>query len=463
MNKQKGQQSGRINLRLREMNRTLTMLSAPSIVENCLYSLVFLSDTLIVGRLHNEKFLAAAGLSGILTFLVTAPFIALTMAATSIVARSWGEMEHEIARKHAGCSMVIAFLMAIILFGLSAPFTSPILLFFGADPEVVPYGATYLQILLISCLTGLPMMVSNGMLRGTGDTFRPMVITGMMNVVNIVVSIMLAFGIWAPKLGFYGVAWGTVVARTVGIFFSLALLIGPRGLHLQWQHFWPIQKKVLGRICYLAWPAYIERGMNSVYYMLFMVMVTNLGTTVLAAHQIAMQIENVAIMPAWGLAVATTTITGQAIGAGRPRIAKIAVKKIIAAVSVLMVILCLVFLVFGPQIARLFGATPEVVELAGMATRLSAIELPFLAITFIFIGALRGVGDTRSPMYVAFVSMLVCRLGGVWLLAYHLNMGLAGVWLSTAMDWMVRAVGLGWFFRREAWTVLHQKEKEKFA
>ncbi|MEN6307285.1 MAG: MATE family efflux transporter, partial [Anaerohalosphaeraceae bacterium] len=226
MSKQSGQQTGRINLRLREMNRTLTMLSAPSIIENCLYSLVFLSDTLIVGRLQNEKFLAAAGLSGILTFLVTAPFIALTMAATSIVARSWGEMAHEAARKHAGCSILIAFLMAIVLVCFSAPFAAPIMLVFGADPEVVPYGATYLQILLISCLTGLPMMVSNGMLRGKGDTFRPMLITGLMNVVNIVVSIMLAFGIWAPKLGFYGVAWGTVVARTVGIFFSLALLIG---------------------------------------------------------------------------------------------------------------------------------------------------------------------------------------------------------------------------------------------
>jgi Na+-driven multidrug efflux pump len=61
MNNTKGQQSGRINLRLRQMNRTLTVLSAPSVVENCLYSLVFLSDTLIVGRLHNEKYLAAAG------------------------------------------------------------------------------------------------------------------------------------------------------------------------------------------------------------------------------------------------------------------------------------------------------------------------------------------------------------------------------------------------------------------
>jgi putative MATE family efflux protein len=206
----------------------------------------------------------------------------------------------------------------------------------------------------------------------------------------------------------------------------------------------------------------MERGLTSVYYMLFMKMVAHLGTTILAAHQVALQLENLAVMPAWGLATAITTIAGQAVGAGRYRVARIAVKKVVIAVSVLMAALCVIFLVFGPQVARLFGATPEVVGLAGLATRLAAIELPFMAITFVFIGALRGVGDTRSPMYVSFVSMLICRLGFVWLMAYYLHWGLVGVWLATAIDWMVRATGLGWFFKREAWTLLHEKEKQRF-
>jgi len=57
---------------------------------------------------------------------------------------------------------------------------------------------------------------------------------------------------------------------------------------------------------------------------------------------------------------------------------------------------------------------------------------------------------------------LIFRLGGVYLLAYTLNLGLAGVWLATALDWFIRAIGLGWFFKREAWTVLHEKEKQRF-
>jgi Na+-driven multidrug efflux pump len=63
---------------------------------------------------------------------------------------------------------------------------------------------------------------------------------------------------------------------------------------------------------------------------------------------------------------------------------------------------------------------------------------------------------------VGLVSLLIFRLGGVYLLAYALHLGLAGVWLATALDWLVRAIGLGWFFKREAWTLLHEKEKQRF-
>lgn len=453
---------GRINLRLRDLNKTLASLSMPSMAENSLYSLVFISDTIIVGRLHNENYLAAAALSGILMFIVNAPFIALSIGSTSIVARSWGELAFETARRHAGCAMIVAFLMALFLFALASPFAGPIMTFFGAAEEVLPDAARYLRILLISCLSGLPMMVCNGMLRAKGDTTRPMLITGMMNIVNIAASIMLAFGIGAPKLGFFGVAWGTVIARTVGIIFSMGFLISAKGLDLRTEHFVKITRAVLGRLWYLFWPAYVERGLTSLYYMLFMKMVAHLGTTVLAAHQVALQIENLVIMPIWGLAVAVTTVTGQAIGAGRHRVARIAVYKVITAVSMVMAGICCIFLLFGPQMARLFGATPEVVRLAGIATRLAAIEMPFLAITFVFIGALRGAGDTRSPMYASFVSMLICRLCGVWLLAYYFGLGLAGVWLASALDWVIRSIVLGWFFKREAWTLLHKKEKQRF-
>jgi len=127
-----------------------------------------------------------------------------------------------------------------------------------------------------------------------------------------------------------------------------------------------------------------------------------------------------------------------------------------------MGILSIVFALWGPQLVRIFGATPQVLDGAGTALRIAGLELPFMAFTFIFIGALRGAGDTKSALYVGLVSTVIFRLGGTWLLAFYLGWGLAGVWTATAADWAVRAAALFFFFRTGVWKKLHQLEKARF-
>lgn len=143
-------------------------------------------------------------------------------------------------------------------------------------------------------------------------------------------------------------------------------------------------------------------------------------------------------------------------------IAEIAVRRLLIAAGLFMSLLSILFGAAGAWLVRVFGATPEVLDLSGLALRIAALELPFLAFTFVFIGALRSAGDTRTPLYVNLASTLIFRLGGTWLLAFYLDMGLAGVWLATAADWAVRSAALLWFFRKGIWKKLHQKEKNRF-
>ncbi len=109
------------------------------------------------------------------------------------------------------------------------PLADRLLVWLGAEPDVVPVGAAFLRILLCSVLLGSPMWVANGIIRATGDTRTPMVFSLIMNAVNILASIVLAFGIgpW-PGMGLMGVAWGTVVARSLGGLLSVSIAMTRR-------------------------------------------------------------------------------------------------------------------------------------------------------------------------------------------------------------------------------------------
>lgn len=455
--------SGRLNLRLRDLNRTMAGLAAPAIFENLLFSLVFFVDTLIVGWLRDADFLAASALAGLAMFFINAPYIALAVSTSSIVSRLWGEGDRQSACRYAALSLTLSFSTAAVIAAVGYWFSESIIRLLGASGAVLPAGSRYLKILMLSCVFGLPLFTSNSIHRSKGDVLRAMWVSLLMNAVNLIVSVILAFGIGVPRMGFYGVAWGTVLARTAGAVVSVASLSARGSIGLNWGHFLKPTRIMLRRLWYLAAPALAERLSNTLVYVLFMRLVATLGTTTLASHQLALQMESFAYMPVWGLAVAATTLVGQAVGAQLEHIAEFAVQRMLAVSAVFMGLLSFIFAGWGPQLVRIFGATPEVLTGAGTALRIAGLELPFMAFSFIFIGALRGAGDTRSPLYIGLVSMLFFRLGGTWLLAFTLGWGLVGVWVATASDWAVRAAALFFFFRRGVWKKLHQIEKQRFS
>lgn len=458
-----GAKSRGLDLRLRTLNGTLWRLAWPVVVENLLFSMVFFSDTLITGWLRDEKMLAATALAGLLMFLMNAPFIAFGAAANSIVSRCWGERDFGTARRCAGIAVGLSVALAVLLCFAAWPYADAVVRLFGADEAVAPISARYLRIILLSGFCGFPMIVSNAVIRGVGNTRTPMLVAGLMNGANVLFSVIFAFGwLGLPAMGVYGVAWGTVIARGVGFCGSAGYLLYPHGVGVLPTYLVCGSRKLLMRLWRLAWPTLAERVGNSVIYLMFMRLVAGQGTTVLAAHQIANQVESLAFMPAWAVGVATTTIVGQAVGARLEHIAESAVRRMMLFSGLLMGLLGAVFILFGPFIVRVFGATEPVIEQAALAIRISAAELMFMAWTFILMGAMRGAGDARSPLIVSLTSTLIFRLGGVLLLTYGLKMGLAGIWIATAADWAMRSLGLAIFFKKGAWKKLHELEKQHF-
>lgn len=428
-------------------------LALPAVTENLLVTMVYLADTLLIGRLKDPAALAAVSLGGLFLNIATQLFSAISVAATTLVAHAWGGARYEQARRIAAQAILFAILFAAGAIALMWPSASALLQLMGASTRATAMGSMYMRIILVASLLGFPMLVLNGIMRGSGDTRTPMTITLVMNVWHVLVAALLIFGMGPfPTLGLSGAAWATASAQLLGGSFALFLVMsGKRFLKLHWRDVLHWDRQLMGQILRLSMPTASESLVMRLGFTLFMRIVSSLGEVPLAAHQIAVNVESLSFMPGFGLSVASTTLVGQSLGARKPELAEESIRSTMRISIVLMGAVGVIFALFGPALASIFGSTPEVLALAGNAVRIGALEQLPIAVLMVVAGSLRGAGDMRTPMLATLVGTLFFRVPMVYLFAIVFRWGLNGVWLGTAVDWTARATLIYLLFRKGTW------------
>ncbi len=443
----------RLDLRREVLNRTILHLAWPAVAENLLATAVFSVDLILVGWLHDNNALAAVGLGRTVMFVVNGFFDALAISAIALVARAWGEDDRPAAQRFGAQALTVGLLMALAVMLLLMPTVEPFLALLGATPTVSHMGGAYLRAILTSSLLGFPMIVANGIMRGTGDTRTPMWLTLIMNGFNIVLAYVLIFGLGPVQgMGMIGAGWATASARALGGLLAMgALFSGKTRLQLQFKALFHWDGSLVRRLVRLALPNVVETAISRAGYIAFMVIVTSLSIAQQAAHQIALGIESFSFMPAWGLSVAAAALAGQALGAGDREMADLGIRRTLLFSLGLMAGIGVIFLSFSHPLVILFGSTEEARELAAVAVRIAAVEQVFLGVQMVLAGGLRGAGDTRTPMWVTLLGTTLLRVPVVYLFAVALHGGVAGVWWGTSADWAGRAVLIWFLFRRGKW------------
>jgi putative MATE family efflux protein len=450
----KGQMAAPTLVLTREnLSHNIVKLALPAVGENLLVTMVFLVDTLLIGWLKDPAALAAVSLGGLFLNIANQLFSAVSVSATALVAHAWGAGNYEQARRIAVQAIVVAVLFAAVAIAVLWPLATSMLIWMGASSRAAALGAQYMRIILVTSLLGFPMVVLNGIMRGSGDTRTPMMVTLVMNIFNVLAAAVLVFGLGPlPEQGLPGAAWAAALARLLGGIFALYLVMsGRRFLKIHWRELLHWDRQLIGQMLRLSLPTGGESVIMRLGFILFMRIVSALGEVPLAAHQIAVNVESLSYMPGFGLSVASTTLVGQSLGAKKPDLAEESIRGTMRISLIVMGAVGAVFALFGPQLAAAFGSTPEVLALAGSAVRIGALEQLPIAVQMVLAGSLRGAGDMRTPLYATLLGTLFFRVPIVYLFAVVLGWGLDGVWLGTALDWTARAALLYFLFRRGAW------------
>lgn len=438
------------------LNRQLFQLAWPSLVENLLQTMLGFVDLVFVGQLGPDA-IAGVGLGNQLMVLLQVLFMGLAVGNTALVARAIGAGDKPDAERIAKQSLLLGAFVSIGVALIGILYSDSIIRVMGATEEVTGIGGGFLRVVSAFSIVIAVMLIGGGTLRGSGDTRSPMVITGFINVINIVLDYLLIFGNFGfPNLGPVGSAVATTIARGVGAVLILYVLF-KRGsiLKLPVRGGWGLHHESIGRILDIGGPAAAEQIVFNLGFLTFSAIAIFLGTDDLAAQQIAFNISNFSILPAFAFGVAATTLVGLNLGARDAGRAEASAWQALKSGMVWMLLMGVGFFVGRAFLVGMYTDDPDVQRLGEMCLIFIAFAQPLQAIAVILASALRGAGDTRATLVFTFIGIWIVRVAFGYLMGIVFGLGLFGVWLGWIADFVTRATLIYLRFRDGRWKMLY--------
>ncbi|MFQ5494354.1 MAG: MATE family efflux transporter, partial [Phycisphaerae bacterium] len=292
-------------------------------------------------------------------------------------------------------------------------------------------------------------IVGSAALRGAGDMRTPMLIFAAVNAVNIVASCTF---VYVLKLGVNGIVFGTVTARMVGGVLIVAVLArGRAGMLLRRRELgilWPRTRRILR----IGVPAAVDGAIMWLGHVALLAVVGRVaaGQIAFAAHIIAVRVEALTYLPAVAWGTATATMVGQALGAGDRRRAMRSGLEAVLQCGVFSLVVAVVFYAGADWIYAQMSRNLEVGAMGVGPFRVLAVLQPTMVVSIVLVWGLRGAGDTRVPMLITIVGIVI-RLSAGYYFGIVKEGGLMGAWMGMFGDMIWRAAATAVRYVRGRW------------
>lgn len=427
----------------------------PSALEAVLVSLIGSIDTMMVGGLGPAA-IAAVGITNQPKFILLSVIMSLNVGVTAIVARRRGQEDKLGANSCLRQSLLISFVISIIMAAVGFIFAEPLMIFAGAQDDVIGLSTNYFRIIMFSMIfTAISLTINAGQ-RGIGNTKISMRTNVYANLFNLVFNFILINGIaFFPKLGVNGAAIATVIGSAVGCVMSvMSVTHKPQFLHLRLRDGFRFDRQTIKSLVSISGSAMVEQVFMRVGFFAYAKIVAELGTVAFATHQICMNIINMSFAFGDGLSIASSSLVGQSLGAKRPDMA-IAYGKIGQRMAFAISTVLFFVFIFGRKfLIRMFSPDPAIIALGGTIMIIIALCTHAQTSQVVFTGCLRGAGDTKFVAMISFISIGVIRPVLTYVLCLPLGFGLIGAWLSLMVDQGLRFCLSAVRFSKGKWTSL---------
>ncbi len=423
------------------------VLAGPLVLQNISQTLLGVVDTYFVSRISTES-LAAVGLSVVMFFAVLMLFRGTANGTIVFIGRAHGARDDAKIGEAVWRSLnMIAWLSLTVL---ALPWLFSLLMSVAApadSPTVRELGTTYLQIRAFEIPLVMFSTVVWGFLVGRGDSRTPMILAWVTVLTNIFFDWILVLGnLGAPQLGVAGAAYATVLANTVNLMLSAAILWSRTNR----------RKFGTGKIRIASWSEIkgvlqigVPMGMGDFVeiasFSAFFALIARLGTDILAANQIALQYMSISFTFGFAINMAASSLVAKYLGAKQPDVAESVGYRASVVAMIGMGLIGLSYLIAPEALMRIFTEERTVIDAGVLVLQLVALYQVFDAVGIVLAGALNGAGDTRFTMFTRLIFAWGVFIPLVWILIFPLDTGIWGAWVGA----LIYLAGLSaiYFFR----------------
>ncbi len=411
--------------------KSLFKLSIPIVMANFLQTAYQLTDTFWVGRLGTNA-IASLSLSFPVIFLLISMGAGFAVSGTILVSQYTGQKNTKMVSKVCLHTLFIILITSAILAGIAYAVIPYIIRAMTPTVEIQNITISYLRISFIGLIFSYLYMMFQSLYRGVGDVKTPFYIVLFSVVLNFIIDPILIMGYGPIKAyGVDGAAYATICTQGLSAVIGLYLLAkGKGGIKIDFTKI-SFDFSLAKKIIHLGFPASTEQSSRAMAMMVMTFLIATFGDIALAAYGIGIRVLTLMIIPSLGFAMATSTLVGQNIGAGKIERTKEVTSKALWVIFIALSIAGVGFFIFAEQTLQIFVPNEiAVINEGANFIRIIALTFGLIGVQQVASGAMRGGGSPMISMMVAIVSLWVIRFPIAYVLSKHTPLGQTGIYLS---------------------------------
>lgn len=421
------------------VKRRLVKLAAPIFVETLLIMMLGAVDTIMLSR-HSDSSVAAVGVVNqiiMLTFLV---FEVINLGTSVLCSQYLGAKLQKKVVQVVGVSLLVNLVVGGVI-SLFLCLNTTILGWMGLGPELMSDGADYMRIVGAFAFFQAISLTLSASLRSANKAIYPMLVTVVVNILNIIGNYSLIFGKFGfPELGVEGAAISTAFSRGVSMVILFIILFRKHIHRFPLAYFRPFPWIELRNLMKVGLPSAGEQLSYSSSQVVITFFINMLGVEALATRTYCVNIIMFVYLFSISMAQGGAICIGHLIGEKKPRAAFLLGKYVMKKSVMITFILSCILAVFGHTILSWLTVNPDIIRMGVIVLIIDTVLEIGRPINIFATNALRAAGDVNYPFYVGLIVMWSVAVGGGYLFGVHWAWGLCGMWVAFLLDENIRGI-----------------------